>query len=108
MKITKFITFTILLFLCIQSLYSQNLFKDDFNYPVLDSLEGNGGWVRAGVNTSSNVQVKSPGLTSRLCRIQELGNTAYLSNIGGKEIMYFIIFSTGIGKIYMSFMVRRG
>ena len=106
MKITKFITFTILLFLCIQNLYSQNLFKDDFNYPVLDSLEGNGGWVRAGVNTSSNVQVKSPGLTYPGYAGSGIGNTAYLSNIGEGDNVFHNFSPQASGKIYMSFMVR--
>ncbi|HMQ70277.1 MAG TPA: T9SS type A sorting domain-containing protein [Ignavibacteria bacterium] len=106
MKITKFIAFTILLFLCIQNLYSQNLFKDDFNYQVLDSLEGTGGWVRAGVNLTSNVLVKSPGLSYPGYAGSGIGNTAYLSNIGEGDNVYHSFSSQASGKLYLSFMVR--
>ena len=106
MKITSFITLSVFLILLAQSLYSQNLFKDDFNYSVLDSLDGTGGWVRNGVNTVSNVKVKSPGLSYPGYAGSGTGNTAFLSNIGEGDNVYHNFSPQNSGKVYMSYMIR--
>ncbi|MBS1517961.1 MAG: T9SS type A sorting domain-containing protein [Bacteroidetes bacterium] len=106
MKITKFIALSVLIIISVQSLYSQNLFKDDFNYTVLDSLEGTGGWNRSGVNTPSNVQVKSPGLSYPGYAGSGIGNTAYLSNIGEGDNVSHNFSPQNSGNVYMSYMIR--
>lgn len=88
------------------NLFSQNLFKDDFSYPVLDSLDGTGGWSRSGVNFPYNVQVKSPGLTYTGYAGSGTGNTAYLSNTAEGDIVMHNFPSQSTGKVYLSFMIR--
>lgn len=102
----KLFSIGILVLLFSNNLFSQNLFKDDFNYPVLDSLEGTGGWYRNGINFPYNVQVKSPGLTYTGYAGSGIGNTAYLSNTAEGDILYHNFTSQSSGNLYMSFMIR--
>ncbi len=88
------------------NLFSQNLFKDDFNYPVMDSLDGTGGWNRTGVNFPYNIQVKSPGLTYTGFAGSGIGNTAYISNAAEGDIVMHNFPSQSTGKLYASFMIR--
>ena len=98
-------TVLFLLFLC-SDLFSQNLFKDDFSYPVLDSLDGTGGWYRSGVNFPYNIQVKSPGLSYAGYAGSGSGNTAYLSNTAEGDIVLHNFPSQSTGRLYMSFIIR--
>jgi len=106
MTIKKQIFTALLTLLLCSNLFSQNLFKDDFSYTVLDSLDGTGGWYRSGVNFPYNVQVKSPGLSFTGYAGSGIGNTAYLSNTAEGDIVFHNFPSQSSGRIYMSFMIR--
>ena len=106
MTIKKQIFTALLTLLLCSNLFSQNLFKDDFSYPVFDSLDGTGGWYRSGVNFPYNVQVKSPGLSFTGYAGSGIGNTAYLSNTAEGDIVFHNFPSQSSGRIYMSFMIR--
>ena len=106
MTIKKQIFTILLIMLFYGNLFSQNLFKDDFSYPVLDSLDGTGGWYRSGVNFPYNVQVKSPGLSFTGYAGSGIGNTAYLSNTAEGDIVFHNFPSQSSGRIYLSFMIR--
>ena len=104
---SKTLIFPILLIMLFCSnLFSQNLFKDDFSYPVIDSLDGTGGWYRSGVNFPYNVQVKSPGLVYSGYAGSGIGNTAYLSNTAEGDIVFHNFPSQSSGRIYLTFMIR--
>ena len=106
MKTSKIITLTIFIILSCHNLFSQNLFKDDFSYPVQDSLEGLGNWSRSGVNTGYNVQVKSPGLTYAGYAGSGIGNMVFFSNTAeGDNVAHGFTGQTS-GKVYLSFMIR--
>lgn len=89
------------------NLFPQNVFKDDFNYAPIDSIEGTGGWFRSGVNSNYNIKVISPGLTYAGYAGSGIGNTLYFTNNGEGDIV-FHNFSSAItsGAVYMSFMIR--
>lgn len=107
MKI-KLLLFYFLCFAIIQSeAFPQNVFKDDFNYPPLDSLEGTGGWYRSGVNTIYNIKVVSPGLTYTGYAGSGIGNTSYISNQGEGDVLFHNLSSpVTSGALYLSFMIR--
>lgn len=106
MKTSKIITLTILILLSCHNLFSQNLFKDDFSYPVRDSLEGFGNWSRSGVNTGYNVQVKSPGLTYAGYAGSGIGNMVFFSNTAEGDNVAHGFTGQTTGKVYLSFMIR--
>lgn len=106
MKIKKIIVSAVFILLSFTNLYSQNLFKDDFSYPVQDSLEGLGNWSRTGVNFPTNVQVKSPGLTYAGYAGSGIGNTAYFPNTAEGDIVLHNFTPQSSGKVYAAFMFR--
>ncbi|HMS33812.1 MAG TPA: T9SS type A sorting domain-containing protein [Ignavibacteria bacterium] len=106
MTTKKLILSALCIVISFSNLFSQNLFKDDFSYPVLDSLEGTGGWNRSGVNLPYNVQVKSPGLTYTGYAGSGIGNTAYLSNTAEGDIVMHNFTQQSSGNLYLSFMIR--
>lgn len=107
MRIFKIFIVSVLLLQIYTDIYSQNVFKDDFIYPAVDSLEGTGGWYRSGVNFDYNVKVVSPGLTYAGYAGSGLGNTAYLTNSGQGDVLFHNLSSAiTSGSAYMSFMLR--
>ena len=107
MRIFKILIVSVLLMQFNSDIFSQNVFKDDFSYPPVDSLEGTCGWYRSGVNTSYNIKVVSPGLTYAGYAGTGLGNTAYLSNSGEGDVLFHNLSSAiTSGAAYMSFMLR--
>jgi hypothetical protein len=106
MTTKKLIISALFIVISFNNLFSQNLFKDDFSYPVLDSLDGTGGWNRTGVNFPYNVKVKSPGLTYTGYTGSGIGNTAYLSNTGEGDIVMHNFTQQSSGKLYLSFIIR--
>lgn len=106
MTTKKLILSALFIVISFSNLFSQNLFKDDFSYPVLDSLEGTGGWSRSGVNLPYNIQVKSPGLTYTGYAGSGIGNTAYLSNTAEGDIVMHNFTQQSSGNLYLSFMIR--
>ena len=84
---------------------SQNLFVDDFNYPVRDSLEGIGNWNPTGINTSNNVKVISPGLTYTGYSGSGIGNCVSMNNAtSGGDVVYHNFTDQTTGNLYMAFM----
>jgi hypothetical protein len=85
---------------------SQNLFFDDFWYPVRDSLEGMGGWFRSGANSSENIRIVSPGLTYPGYYGSGLGNMVFLNNptSGGDIVLHNFTAQTS-GTLYLSFLI---
>jgi len=84
---------------------SQNLFVDDFNYPVRDSLEGIGNWNPTGLNTSNNVKVTSPGLTYTGYSGSGIGNCVSMNNAtSGGDVVYHSFTDQTTGNLYMAFM----
>ncbi len=106
MTTKKLIISALFIVISFSNSFSQNLFKDDFSYPVLDSIDGTGGWSRQGVNLPYNVQVKSPGLSYTGYAGSGIGNTAYFSNTAEGDIVMHNFPSQSSGKLYMSFMIR--
>ena len=97
MHTRKFFTLSVFLILITQTmsqnLFSQNLLKDDFSYPVNYSLEEIGGWNRTGSNTANNVKIISPGLTFPGYAGSGISNTTYFSNNAEGDILQHFITS---------------
>lgn len=106
-NITKFFASLAIFILSFANAFPQNVFKDDFNYAPIDSIEGTGGWFRSGVNSVYNIKIVSPGLTYAGYAGSGIGNTAYISNHGEGDVVYHN-FSSAItsGAVYVSFMIR--
>lgn len=107
MRFFKILILAVAILQSYSEIYSQNVFKDDFNYSPADSLEGTGGWYRSGVNSNYNIKVVSPGLTYAGYAGSGLGNTAYISNSGEGDVLFHNLnpaITAGAG--YMSFMLR--
>lgn len=95
----------ILLILLSSPLFSQVLFIDDFNYPVIDSLEGTGGWYQSGLNTQYHIKVATPGLTYSGYSGSGTGNTAFIANNPNGDIVLHNFTTQTSGTLYMSFMI---
>jgi len=106
MKIIKLLTVFIFLVALLQNSNSQNLFTDDFNYPVLDSLEGTGGWFRSGGNTQYNVKVDSTGLIYYGYPGSGVGNMVYLFNHSNGDIVLHNFPTQTSGSLYVALMFR--
>lgn len=88
------------------SVYSQNLFVENFSYPVRDSLEEIGGWYRSGGNSSYNVRIKSPGLTYSGYLGSGIGNYVYFSNETNGDFVLNSFSPVDSASVYMSFLIR--
>jgi len=93
-------------FISISSSFSQNLFVENFNYPVRDSLEGFGGWNRSGGNSIHNVRVISPGLTYSGYLGSGIGNATAMDNITNGDVCLHSFEVQDSGRLYMSFLLR--
>lgn len=102
---TKVLTILIALISISNSVYSQNLFVENFNYPVRDTLGGIGGWIGTPGNRY-NVKVKSPGLTYAGYNGSGIGNSVFFTNITDGEVCVHEFTTQTSGKLYMSFLIR--
>mgnify|MGYP007026481567 CR=1 FL=1 len=97
------ILFTILI--CNNS-FSQTLFVENFNYPVRDSIEYNGGWNLSGSNTPNNIKVVSPGLNYPGYTGSGIGNCVSFSNPVSGDIALNAFSNQTSGTVYLSFLIR--
>ncbi|MBP9191501.1 MAG: hypothetical protein KBF96_03025 [Ignavibacteria bacterium] len=84
--------------------FSQTLFVENFNFPVMDSLENTGGW-RAG-NNPYNVKVVSPGLSYSGYTGSGIGNSVVFSNPVSGELTLHDFTNQTSGTVYMSFLLK--
>lgn len=104
-SLSKLFLFLFIISVLPSAVFSQNLFNDDFQYPVRDSLEGIGGWYRSGVNSPYNVSIITPGLIYAGYQGSGIGNTPFMSNQEGDICFHnFTVQSTG--NVYLSFMIK--
>lgn len=98
---------TVLILLCFNvSANSQTQFIENFNFPVRDSLEGIGSWLRSGGNSPYNVKVINPGLTYAGYLGSGIGNSAVLTNEPNGDICLNQFGFIDTGKVYLSFLIR--
>ena len=86
--------------------YSQTLFIENFNFPVIDSLENTGGWTPSGPATPNNVKVIAPGLSYSGYMGSGIGNCVFFSNPGNGDVTLHSFPDQTSGKVYMSFLIR--
>lgn len=101
-------TLLLIFFICISKItFSQTLFVENFNYPVRDSIENNGGWLKSGPTTPYNIKVVSPGLSYTGYMSSGIGNSVSFSNpaSGGDVALHGFTGQTA-GTVYMSFLLR--
>lgn len=90
-----------------QSVYSQNVLIEDFNYPVADSLDQVGNWFRTGLRQQFHIRISNPGLEYTGYAGSGVGNTSQIKNEGlGNVVLKSFTHQIDSGAAYMSFMLR--
>lgn len=86
---------------------SQTLFVENFNFPVMDSLENTGGWLSTGAGSPNNIKIVSPGLSYNGYKSSGIGNSVSFSNpnTSGDAVRHEFGDQTS-GKVYMAFLLR--
>lgn len=103
---TLMVILTVILIGMESSSYCQNLFVENFNYPVLESLDNIGDWRLESVNTPYKVSIKNPGLNYSGYLGSGIGNCASIYCHDDGNIYYKTISSRNSGSVYLSYLFR--